>query len=64
MNFSIDLMSRDIFNVENKILGMVSVCAGCDAFKPWAGLVSGVIGGCLYVGFSKVCDPSTKFLKT
>ena len=34
---------------------MVSVCAGCDAFKPWAGLVSGVIGGCLYVGFSKVC---------
>lgn len=33
--------------------GMVSVCAGCDVMKPWAGLATGVIGGCLYVCFSK-----------
>ena len=32
---------------------MVSVCAGCDVMKPWAGLATGVIGGCLYVCFSK-----------
>ena len=33
---------------------MVSVCAGCDAMKPWAGLVTGIVGGCLYVINSKV----------
>ena len=35
-------------------LGMVSVCAGCDAMKPWAGLVTGTVGGFLYVLNSKL----------
>ena len=32
---------------------MVSVCAGCDVMKPWAGLVTGFIGGVVYVLGSK-----------
>ena len=35
-------------------LGMVSVCAGCDAFMPWAGTVVGTIAGVLYIFFSKL----------
>ena len=33
---------------------MVSVCAGCDGFEPWAGLLIGTIAGVLYVLFSKM----------
>ena len=33
---------------------MVSVCAGCDGFEPWAGLLIGIIAGVLYVLFSKM----------
>ena len=33
---------------------MVSVCAGCDGFQPWAGLLIGTIAGVLYVLFSKM----------
>ena len=35
------------------LAGMVSVCAGCDVMKPWAGLVTGFIGGVVYVLGSK-----------
>ena len=34
--------------------GMVSVCAGCDEMKPWAGLVTGIVGGCFYAVNSKI----------
>ena len=33
---------------------MVSVCAGCDEMKPWAGLVTGIVGGCFYAVNSKI----------
>ena len=33
---------------------MVSVCAGCDVMKPWAGLVTGLVGGVAYVLASKL----------
>ena len=33
---------------------MVSVCAGCDGFEPWAGFLIGTIAGVLYVLYSKL----------
>ena len=33
---------------------MVSICAGCDGFEPWAGLLIGTIAGVLYILFSKL----------
>ena len=36
-------------NPENKILGMVSVCAGCDAYYPWVAAILGCIAGVVYL---------------
>ena len=33
---------------------MVSLCAGCNIYEPWAGLVVGILAGCVYYGASKL----------
>ena len=33
---------------------MVSICAGCDGFMPWAGVVVGTVGGVIYILYSKM----------
>ena len=44
-------------------LGMVTVCAGCDAFRPWVAVLLGACGGSLYLVASlllvklKIDDP-------
>ena len=44
-------------------VGMVSVCAGCNDFKPWAALLVGAVGGVAFIGWHylmvkiKVDDP-------
>ena len=35
-------------------LGMVSVCAGCDGYYPWAAALVAAVSGCLYVIVSKL----------
>ena len=43
--------------------GMVTVCAGCDAFRPWVAVLLGACGGSLYLAASlalvklKIDDP-------
>ena len=34
--------------------GLVAVTAGCSVVTPWAAIVIGVVGGLVYVGFSKL----------
>ena len=33
---------------------MVALCAGCNIYEPWAGLVVGILAGCVYYGASKL----------
>ena len=45
------------YNKPNQILkisGMVSVCAGCDAYYPWVGAALGGLAGVVYIMCSLV----------
>ena len=33
---------------------MVAQCAGCNVYEPWAGLLVGLMAGCVYYGISKL----------
>ena len=41
--------------------GMVSQCAGCNVYEPWAGLVIGMMAGCVYFGVSKMMVKCSKY---
>ena len=44
------LFSNIIHNMcTQQILGMVSVCAGCDAYYPWVAAILGCIAGVVYL---------------
>ena len=36
------------------LLGMVSVCAGCNDFRPWSALLVGATAGAAFVGWHHV----------
>lgn len=38
--------------MSSMIIGMVVVCAGCDAYKPWTGAFLGGCGGLIYMSLS------------
>ena len=37
-----------------RVSGMVSICAGCNLYEPWAAAVVSIISGILYVFFSRM----------
>ena len=37
-------------SLNGTLAGMVAQCAGCNVFQPWAALIVGVIGGCVFLG--------------
>ena len=45
---SLDLHASRIFS------GMVSICAGCNLYEPWAAAIVAIIAGILYVFFSRM----------
>jgi len=42
-----------LVTLNGALTGMVSQCAGCNVYEPWAGLVIGMMAGCVYFGVSK-----------
>ena len=48
--FPLDYELSNMFGCNHLFLtGMVSVCAGCNDFKPWAALLVGFMAGCAYI---------------
>jgi len=43
-----------LITLNGALTGMVSQCAGCNVYEPWAGLVIGMMAGCVYFGVSKL----------
>jgi len=43
-----------LVTLNGALTGMVSLCAGCNIYEPWAGLVVGILAGCVYYGASKL----------
>jgi Amt family ammonium transporter len=40
--------------INGMLSGMVSVCAGCNNYLPWAAAIVSAVAGVLYVFFSKL----------
>ena len=41
-------------NVHLSVLGMVSQCAGCNAYEPWAAFIIGSLAGPVFIAFRQV----------
>lgn len=35
--------------VNGAVAGMAAICAGCDSLAPWAAVVTGILGGILFI---------------
>ena len=40
-----------LWTVNGTLTGMVSMCAGCDVYRPWSSLLIGVVGGVMFIAF-------------
>ena len=49
MKLIIQHHSFDVFSI-----GMVSICAGCNLYEPWAAAVVSIVSGILYVFYSRL----------
>lgn len=41
----------------DSITGMVSMCAGCNVYEPWAALLIGLVAGMFFYIFEAACLP-------
>ena len=55
------LFSKNVLIPTFTTQGMVSQCAGCNVYEPWAGLVIGMMAGCVYFGVSKMMVKCSKY---
>ena len=39
-----------LLTLNGVLTGMVSMCAGCDEYQPWAALIIGIFGGLAFIG--------------
>ena len=54
-NYKTGEASYDLTMAMNGCLGgLVAVTAGCSVYTPWASLLVGMVGGWVYLGFSKL----------
>ena len=37
-----------LLTLNGALTGMVSMCAGCDVYEPWAALLVGIFGGAAF----------------
>ena len=38
-----------LMTLNGALTGMVSMCAGCNVFQPWAALIVGALGGAAFI---------------
>ena len=62
-NYYTFIPKKNVFLTTFTTQGMVSQCAGCNVYEPWAGLVIGMMAGCVYFGVSKTMVKCGKYAK-
>ena len=45
-----------LLTLNGALAGMISMCAGCDAYMPWSSLLIGTIGGFMFLFVGKAMN--------